>query len=107
MGRRTAIQLKIERSKSGLKQSEVAYLLELDRSYISKFERDKSTPNMEQATKLCLIYGTPPPIIAAGDVPELTRQLTDRLQMMLTDKPTEPLQQLRERLAALTALYDR
>ena len=105
MGRRTAIQLKIQRRKSGLKQSEVAYLLELDRSYISKFERDKATPNIEQATKLCLIYGTPPMTIAVGDVPELTMQLGERLSLMLGDKPTEPLQQLRERLAALTALY--
>ncbi len=52
-----ALDLRLARRKSGLSQKEVAYLLSIDQSTYSDFERGEKVPSLKQICQLSLIYG--------------------------------------------------
>lgn len=52
-----SLDLRHTRRKSGLSQKEVAFLLEINQSTYSAFERGTSKPSTEQLCALSLIYG--------------------------------------------------
>ncbi len=52
-----ALDLRLARRRSGLSQKEVAYLLTINQSTYSEFERGVKVPSLEQICQLALIYG--------------------------------------------------
>lgn len=50
--------LRAQRLNKGLTQEEVANYLNLSRQTISKWEQGKSTPSIEDLTRLCGLYET-------------------------------------------------
>lgn len=102
MKTRLAVDLKVFRRRSGLSQADVAYLLGVDRSHVSKFERGKREPSMEHVTILCLIYGMRAPDFCVAALPQFEDALKERLQEILAEQghPSRALKALAHRLVA-------
>lgn len=79
MGTKLALDLKVARRRSGLSQQDVAILLSVDRTLISKFERGHRMPSGEQVAVLSLVYGLPAPELYRAALPELRSQLKERV----------------------------
>ena len=50
-------ELRTAREAAGLKQEELAFAAELDRTYISQLERDKKSPTIDVLFRLCDAMG--------------------------------------------------
>ena len=108
MENRLAVDLKVFRRRSGLSQVEVAHLLGIDRSQLSKFERGTRQPSMEHVTILCLIYGMRTPEFCVAALPQFEDVLVGRLQKLLgeNDQPSPALTRLVRKLEASRSRYD-
>ncbi len=113
METRIAVDLKVFRRRSGLRQADVAHLLGVHRTQVSKFERGVREPSIEHVTILCLIYGLRLPDFCVAARPQFERVLAERLQTLpvakenTTETPREQtIQALTEQLADLPAMYD-
>ena len=108
MKNRLAVDLKVFRRRSGLSQAEVAHLLDIHRSHLSKFERGTRQPSMEHVTILCLIYGMQAPDFCVAALPQFEDALAKRLQTVLAeqDQPSAALTALSKRLEVSHNQYD-
>lgn len=108
-GTKLALDLKVARRRSGLTQSDVAHLLNIDRTLISKFERGKRRPSGEQVALMCVIYGLPLPEIYTASVSEIHNLLARRIKTLeMQDGPSsrmDHLLSLRDHLQASIELY--
>lgn len=82
MKTRLAVDLKVFRRRSGLSQADVAHLLGIHRSHLSKFERGTREPSMEHVTLLCLIYGMRVPDFCVAALPQFESALAERFQSL-------------------------
>ena len=107
MENRLAVDLKVFRRRSGLSQAEVAKLLGIHRSQLSKFERGTRQPSMEHVTILCLIYGTRVPEFCVAALPQFEDALAERLQALLAEniEPSIALKTLAKKLSATRSTY--
>lgn len=108
MDTRLAVDLKVFRRRSGLSQAEVAHLLGIHRSQLSKFERGTRQPSMEHVTILCLIYGMRAPDFCVAALPQFENILAERLQVLLGEikQPSSELSALVEKLETSRSTYD-
>lgn len=102
MDNRLAVDLKVFRRRSGLSQADVAHLLGVDRSLISKFERGGREPSMEHVCFLCLVYGTRPPAFCVAALPQFRQALAERLYTL----PRDVKQDTVKRRMTITRLAD-
>ena len=109
MGTKLALDLKVARRRSGLTQHDVAHLLNVDRTLLSKFERGHRMPSAEQVALLSLIYGRPVPDLYGASRQEWQAVLAERIKTLaMDDGPstrTEALHTLRAKLTASQAPY--
>ncbi|MEM8971722.1 MAG: helix-turn-helix transcriptional regulator [Pseudomonadota bacterium] len=112
MDNRLAVDLKVFRRRSGLSQADVAHLLAVHRSLISKFEQGVREPSMEHVCLLCLIYSIRAPGFCVAALPQFEEALADRLNT-LPDAPGEQtvkrrttITRLAEQLAASLDAYE-
>ncbi len=113
METRIAVDLKVFRRRSGLNQADVAHLLGVHRTQISKFERGVREPSIEHVTILCLIYGLRLPDFCVAARPQFEQALAERLQTLPVDEGStsetsreQTIQALSDHLVGLTAEYD-
>lgn len=113
METRIAVDLKVFRRRSGLNQADVAHLLDVHRSLVSKFERGTREPSVEHVTILCLIYGLRVPDFCVAARSQFEAVLAERLEMLLqkADRSqsvtrAQTLTALSEQLAGSPADYD-
>ncbi|MCP4409491.1 MAG: helix-turn-helix transcriptional regulator [Gammaproteobacteria bacterium] len=112
METRIAVDLKVFRRRSGLSQADVAHLLGVHRTQVSKFERGVREPSIEHVTILCLIYGLRLPDFCVAARPQFETVLAERLQTLPEDERNttetarvQTIQTLTEQLADLPAAY--
>jgi len=111
MGTKLAIVLKVTRRVSGLTQHDLAILLGVDRTVISKLERGRWYPTGEQVALLCIIYGhSSLPIIYEKSRPELIALLATRIQAIRVKQRnaarTTTINSLNARLITSSPTYD-
>ncbi len=100
-----ALDLKVARRKAGLAQEDLAHLLGLDKSTISKIERGVRPVTLPELCALALIYGRTSDSVLAAVWPDAAADLAARLQSMPT--PKSPWGSTFNRQSTLTALGDR
>ena len=109
MGTRVAITLRRTRKVYGLSQQDIATLLAVDRTTISKLERGKRWLSGEQVALVSLIYGHPLPVIYEKSSTEFCALLLVRAQQLRSKRKhsrrTQALDDLNARLTALSSLY--
>ena len=115
MGMNFALDIKVARRRSGLSQADVAHLLGVHRTRVSKLERGRYTPSANELASLSLIYGRRFPDLGNSTMPEICRALSERLATLpnrsdyasgLTNK-AHTLNALAERLeASSNAVYE-
>lgn len=86
MRKEIRVDLKVGRKQSGLSNEDVAHLLGVDRSRISKLENGHATPRPEEICALCLIYGRAVDSLFLLTTHSLIAELRQRLTIM----PEEP-----------------
>ena len=112
MDNRLAVDLKVFRRRSGLNQADVAHLLDVDRSLISKFDQGAREPSMEHVTFLCLIYGMRTPEFCVSALPQFQRVLARRLSSIPSGSKKQTVKRqttitcLKEQLAESLNAYD-
>ena len=79
MGINFALDIKVARRRSGLSQADVAHLLSIHRTRVSKLERGRYTPHAQELATLSLIYGRRFPDLGNRAMPEICRALSERL----------------------------
>jgi len=79
MGTNFALDIKVARRRSGLSQADVAHLLGVHRTRVSKLERGRYTPSADELASLSLIYGKQFPELGSSTLPEICRSLSERL----------------------------
>ena len=102
MDNRLAVDLRVFRRRSGLSQADVAHLLGVHRSLVSKFEQGVREPSMEHVTFLCLIYGMRAPAFCVAALPQFQMVLAERL----TTLPQESGKQTVKRRTTITRLAE-
>ena len=109
MGNKLAVDMKVARRRSGLSQHDVAALLSVDRTLISKFERGHRNPSGEQVALLSMIYEKTVPELYLGSRPELVTLLNNHIQIIETNGDqslrTRTIESLRAKLKASLAAY--
>lgn len=109
-----ALDLKAARRKAGLLQTDLAHLLNIDRSKVSLFEDGKLWPSLHEITALSLIYGRPVESLLASVRDETVDRLVAKLATIRPVPPnrgdtfnrTYTLSQLAIRLEAITKRED-
>ncbi|MEM5471922.1 helix-turn-helix transcriptional regulator [Hoeflea sp. AS60] len=100
MRKEIRVDLKVGRKQSGLSNEDVAHLLGVNKSRISKLENGHATPRPEEICALCLIYGR-----AVDSLFILTTHcLIGELRRRLTTMPEEPTAWERKHNARLDTL---
>ncbi len=100
-----ALDLKVARRQSGLSQEDVAHLLGADRSRVSKIERGRYQPSVEEIASLCLVYGKALTELCRSSGPVVEATLARRLAT-LPHRPTTS-RGLKNRLETLNDLAAR
>ena len=80
-----ALDLRHARRKSGLSQTEVAFLLATNQATYSRFEQGAAIPTLEQLCSLALIYGKS----FSSYFTMITRQLKPDLWLRLQELPAK------------------
>lgn len=109
-----ALDLKAARRKAGLLQSDLAHLLNIDRSKVSLLESGKLWPSLPQITMLSLIYGKTIESLLTGLRDDVVNRLVAKLANMPpvalnradTFNRAYTLSQLAIRLEAITRRAD-
>ena len=101
--------LRTHRKLSGLTQTEVAYLIEAESAQtISRLERDKQIPGLDQAFALSVLFDVPTDELFIGLERTITRRTRNHaylLKKMLTDEPDDEAR--KQELRTLTDIYER
>lgn len=106
MRKEIRVDLKIGRNQSGLSNADLAHLLGVNKSRISKLENGRATPRPEELCALCLIYGRAADHLFLLTTRSLIGEMTERLARM----PEEPKAWERKhdlRLDTLNGLHQR
>ncbi|MFY0610696.1 MAG: helix-turn-helix transcriptional regulator [Hyphomicrobiaceae bacterium] len=108
-----ALELKVARRLSGLSQYEIAHLLGVSRSRVSKLECGIARPTPDELTTLSLIYSTSFLTMRGAVMPTIHANLEERLHSLPnkdsytqgTSPKADTLNTLTERLATKRKLY--
>jgi len=111
MGNKLAISLRHYRRLHGLKQADVATLLNTERSAISKLERGTRQLSVKQLIILCHVYNHDIPPLCALVQTELLPGLIDRLpdirSQVRNKQRTDAIASLSARLSTSPPVYER
>lgn len=77
LDQRIGAKLKELREKKGLTMREVAELIDIDHTYISKIEKGK-IPSLDKLKKLCTIYNVPVSYLFGDTEFELPEEVKDK-----------------------------
>ena len=102
-----AVDLKVARRRSGLSQADVAHLLAVDRSRVSKLEHGHYQPAAHELVGICLIYGKDLSRLCPSVIGEACKALNSQLATLPNqadktnglDNRSQALSNLAERLA--------
>ena len=100
-----ALDLKVSRRKAGLAQKDIAHLLGLNKSNISKIERSVRPVSLAELCVLALIFDRTTDSLLAPIWPDAAADLAARLQSMPI--PTSPWMSTFNRQHTLTTLGER
>lgn len=109
-----SLELRLARRKAGLTQSDVAHLLNAPQSTVSRLEKNRTQPTIEQVVTLSLIYGRSFECLFAEIVKSARRDLSERLPALPDDvrqhvgtfNRASSLARLSDRLATEPMEYD-
>lgn len=109
-----ALDIKVARQKSGLRQVDCAHLLGVSETRVSAIENGRSLPNVREIATLSVVYGKPIESLLAGLLDETINSLVANLRSVPkvgndtrgTFNRAHTLSQLAIRLEALTSATD-
>lgn len=113
METRFAVDFKVARRRSGLSQADVAHLLGVSRTRVSKLECGHAAPSAEELAVLSLIYSQSFLALGSAAMPALVQALQTRLQDLPNlesyasgrSVKSQTLNSLSKRLEARSRLY--
>ena len=77
-----ALYLKVARNNAGLRQTDVAHLLGVQKARISRIENGKALPTILETAKLSIVYGKEMESLLSGLIDQIVRDLVERMQTM-------------------------
>lgn len=77
-----ALDLKVARRKAGLTQQDVAHLLDIQESRVSRLENGKAQLGIHEIAALTLVYGKPFEGLFAEALDEIAEALPERMSNM-------------------------
>lgn len=77
---RIALDFRVARNKAGLRQIDVAHLLDVQHARISQIENGKRLPTVLETATLSIVYGKPMESLLSGLLDEVVGNLVERMK---------------------------